>query len=212
MKKIIIVDDHILVRAGMRTMLEETRKYKVIADYSDGGSFLEDATRCEADLVLLDISMPGRSGLEIIREIRKKNEKLPIIIVSMYSEKEFAVKSIKAGANGYISKKSGQEEILKAVDTILKGGIYLTGDGMNMLHSHFTGRDPDYGADMLASLSPREQEVFRQLCEGKAIKEIAYNLALSDRTVSTYKARIMKKTETETLADLIKFGIEHGVV
>ncbi len=212
MKKIIIVDDHVLVRAGMRTMLEETRKYKVIADYSDGNTFLADASGSDADLVLLDISMPGRNGLEIIHEIRKKNQKLPIIIVSMYSEKEFAVKSIKAGANGYISKRSSKDEILTAVDAVFKGGIYLTGDGLHMLQSHFSGSDPDYGADMIESLSPREQEVFRLLCEGKAIKEIAYDLTLSDRTVSTYKARIMEKTETENLVDLIKFGIEHGLV
>lgn len=217
MKKLIIIDDHLLVREGMRSLLESTGNYRIIADFPDGTSFLEREEETVADLILLDISMPGKSGLEILREIRRNNEAVPIIIVSMYTERDFAVKSIQAGANGYISKNSVRDEILNAVETVLKGGIYLSEYSRRNLHRRLSNEvaglgEPDYGKDLLSELSEQEYEVVLRLCKGRTIKEIAYDLDISNKTVSTYKKRIMEKMEFESLTDLIKFGIEQGLV
>lgn len=212
MKKIIIIDDHLLVREGMKSLLESTGEYRVIAEFPDGSSFLRNGNIDEVDLILLDIAMPGRSGLEILREIRKKNSAIPVIIVSMHPEEDFSVKAIQSGANGYLSKTSIKEEILGGIDTVLRGGLYLTGAGKSILAERLEEGGKIDKKDILADLSARETEVMLFLCRGKTIKEIAWELNISNKTVSTYKTRVMEKTGTKTLAELIKLGIEHAVV
>ena len=211
-KKIIIVDDHLLVREGMKSVLEATRRYQVIAAFADGTAFMERGFDQAADLILLDITLPGRSGLELIREVKRRTPDVPIIIVSMYAEEEFAVRSIRAGANGYISKTSPQDDILNAVDTVLKGGIYLTGTNRDRLYRQLNSEDDGYGRDAMAQLSDREQAVMVELCRGRTVKEISYDFGISNKTVSTYKSRIMEKLQMSSLTDLIKFGIEHRIV
>ncbi len=196
MKRIAIIDDHLLVREGMKSVLEATGMYTVDAEFPDGSSFLRHSSLDDYDLILLDIAMPGRGGLEVLWEIRKQNSTVPVIIVSMYAEEDFAVKAVQGGASGYISKGSVKEEILDGIDTVLRGGLYLTGTGISNLVERLDGDRGSGNADILGSLSEREKEVMVHLCNGKTIKEIAYELGISNKTVSTYKTRLLEKTGT----------------
>ena len=209
-KKIIIVDDHELLIEGMKTILESNKSYHVLEQYMDGASFLKDGNPKEADLLLIDISMPGKNGLEIVEELRSTGVETPVIIVSQFTEEEYATRAIQSGANGYISKNASKTIILKAVETVLNGGLYISGKGVKTLQANWD--KDETSKKSMAKLSDRENEVLLLLCKGKALKEISFELKISDRTVSTYKQRILEKLELSTLVDLIKYGIENNII
>jgi len=209
-KNIIIIDDHELILEGIRTILERNKSYHVIEKYMDGDSFLMDGKLNEADLILIDISMPGKNGLEIVKELRENSVDIPVIIVSQYPEEEYASMAIKSGANGYISKNANKELILKAVNTVLNGGMYISGEGVKALNNQHANSLTQ--AELLEKLSERENQVLVMLCKGKALKEISFELKISDRTVSTYKQRILEKLGLVNLVDLIKFGIDNKII
>ncbi len=208
--KFLIVDDHVVVRAGLRQILE---------DEFPGASFGEAGSAAAAralvvgepwDLVLLDISMPGRSGLEALGDLRQTRPRLPVLVLSMHPEAEFALRALKAGASGYLTKQSAAEELIGAVRKALAGGRYITAALAEKLAADIAG---DFGPSLPhESLSDRELQTLQLLAAGKAVKEIAAELSLSAKTVSTYRARVLEKLGLRSTVELARYALRHGLV
>ena len=163
----------------------------------------------DLDVVLLDISMPGRSGLEVLKELKHTHPKLPVLMLSMHPEDRFAVRSLKAGASGYITKESAGEELVSAIRKVVGGGKYIS---MFLAEKLAFGLDADSGRPPHEALSDREFQVMTMISSGKKMTEIAEELSLSIRTVNTYRARILEKMQMKNNAELIHYAIQHGLV
>ncbi len=206
MLRIVIADDHAVVRAGLRQILEETGELQVAGEAPDGASLIEMVRREDCDLVILDISMPGRGGVEILPRLKSEKPLLPVLILSTYPEEQYAVRLIKAGAAGYLSKESAPEMLVQAVRQIARGGRYISPAVAELLASRVAGGG---GAAAHDQLSNREYEVMRLLGAGKTVTEVAEKLSLSVKTVSTYRARLLEKLGLQGNADLIRYVIEN---
>ena len=209
MYRFLIADDHSVVRKGLKQILSEAFPSSVIVEVSNGEDLLKKATFEEWDAVISDISMPGRSGLEILQQVRQDHPKLPYLILSVHSEDQYAIRVLKAGASGYLNKESVPEELVKATNQILLGKKYITASIAEKLA---TTLDRDAEKKPHEYLSDREFEVFKLLSAGKSVSEIAEKIFLSVTTVSTYRARIMVKMNLKTNADLTLYGIEHKLL
>lgn len=209
MYRFLIADDHSVVRRGLKQILSEAFPSSVIVEVSNGEDLLKKATFEEWDAVISDISMPGRSGLEILQQVRQDHPKLPYLILSVHSEDQYAIRVLKAGASGYLNKESVPEELVKATNQILLGKKYITASIAEKLA---TTLDRDAEKKPHEYLSDREFEVFKLLSAGKSVSEIAEKIFLSVTTVSTYRARIMVKMNLKTNADLTLYGIEHKLL
>jgi two-component system invasion response regulator UvrY len=209
MIKVLIADDHAVVRQGLKQILQDTHEMVVAGEAVNGQEALEKV-RAEAwDVVILDISMPGYSGLDILKELKYERPKLPVLVLSMYSEDQFAMRVLKAGASGYLTKDSASDELVKAVRKVASGGKYVSPFLAEKLAFEI-GSD----ANKLPheTLSDREFQVLRMIATGKAVGEIAAELSLSPKTISTYRARLMKKMNLTTNADLIHYAIQNHLV
>lgn len=209
MIRILIADDHTLMREGLKQILATAGDMVVAGEASDGFQTLERVRGGEWDLLLLDMSMPGRSGIDLIKQIRSERPKLPILVLSMHKEEEYAVRSIRAGASGYLCKDSASQQLLSAIRTVAKGGRFISADVANDLAFNLIFRDdrPPH-----ASLSDREFLIFRNIANGEAITDIASRLNLSAKTVSTYKTRVLQKMQMSSVAELIRYGLKHGLL
>ena len=209
MIRILIADDHTLMRDGLKQILATAGDMVVAGEACDGFQTLEQVRSGEWNLLLLDMSMPGRSGVELIRQIRTERPRLPILVLSMHKEGEYAVRSIRAGAAGYLCKDSASQQLLSAIRTVAAGGRFIGPELAADLAFTMIKRDdrPPH-----ASLSDREFLIFCKLAAGEGISEIAQRLNLSTKTVSTYKARLMQKMQMSSVADLIRYGLKHGLL
>jgi two-component system, NarL family, invasion response regulator UvrY len=201
--KVLVIDDHDVVREGIKRLVAEITPNLVVGEARTPQEALRLLEQQEWNLVVLDITLEGRSGLEVLREIRSKRAKLPVLILSMHSEEQYAVRAFKAGAAGYITKGSTREELLRALKKVLGGGRYIS----PALAEKVIGRlDPD-GDDRPPheQLSDREFEVLRLIASGKTVTQIAELLCLSDKTISTYRARILEKMNLKTNAELTHY-------
>lgn len=209
MIRILIADDHTLMREGLKQILATAGDMVVAGEASDGFQTLERVRGGEWDLLLLDMSMPGRSGIDLIKQIKSERPKLPILVLSMHKEEEYAVRSIRAGASGYLCKDSASQQLLSAIRTVAKGGRFISADVANDLAFNLIFRDdrPPH-----ASLSDREFLIFRNIANGEAITDIASRLNLSAKTVSTYKTRVLQKMQMSSVAELIRYGLKHGLL
>jgi two-component system, NarL family, invasion response regulator UvrY len=209
MPKILIADDHELLIRGVRDILEEAFSDLTIGHASDGREVLEAVNRQKWDLVLLDINMPGRSGLEILQELKQLQPELPVVILSMLPEKDFAVRAFKLGAVGYVSKQSASSELLVAARKALAGGRYITPALAESMAAFLAG-----GASLAAHelLSDREMQVLRLVAAGRTIKEIAAELKLSEKTIGTYRSRISQKLHLSTNVELALYATRHKLV
>jgi two-component system invasion response regulator UvrY len=205
MKKILIVDDHEVVRAGVIRIVEQPGT--LFGEASNADQALKLAREQDWDLALLDLSLGERSGLELLRELKQARAKLPILILSMHSEVQYVRRAFQAGAAGYITKDSPSEELVKAVNRVIEGGRYVTAATAERLAFLDTGTDPP-GHQLL---SDREFEVMRLIGSGKTVGEIARLLELSDKTVSTYRARILEKMGMKTNAEIIHYAIRNNL-
>jgi DNA-binding NarL/FixJ family response regulator len=212
MLKILIVDDHAVVRRGLKEIILETVSRDAGFDEAASGreALLKIADN-NYDLVLLDISMPGRNGLDTLKDIKAVKPDLPVLVLSMYPEDQFAIRSYRAGASGYITKESAPEELQIAVGNILQGRKYISSNCSEIFLSELrdekiTGESPH------ESLSNREYHVACLIAAGKPLKEIALELVLSDKTISTYRSRILNKMNLKTNAELINYTIKHKMV
>jgi two-component system invasion response regulator UvrY len=209
MKKILLVDDHEVVRDGVKKILDKQPGAATFGEAGTAPEALELVREQDWDVVLLDISLGGRDGLEVLREIRRLRPRLPVLILSMHSEELFARRALKAGAVGYVTKGSPRAELAQAVEEVIKGGVYVSptlAEKLVLDLREGTDRPPH------ENLSDREFEVLRLIASGKTVSEIADILSLSAGTISTYRARILEKTGMKTNAELTYYAIQNGLV
>jgi len=209
MIKILIADDHAVVREGLKQILSETPHLVVADEASDGHEVMDKLNKHTYDLIVLDISLPGKSGLEILKDIKSQKPKLPVLVLSMYPEEQYAVRVLKAGASGYLTKESAPNELLKAVAQITQGRKYISPSLAEKLVGEL---EIDTEKPLHETLSDREYEVMIMIASGKRIKEIAYDLTLSEKTVSTYRIRILEKMGMKSNADLTRYAISNKLI
>ncbi len=209
MIKILIVDDHAIVREGLSRIIGTESDMVVAGMAKDGTEVIRLMLDNEIDVVVLDISMPGKSGLDLIKDLKQVQPLVKILMLSMYPEERFAMRSIKAGASGYLTKEMAPEEIVSAVRIIYSGRKYITPALADMIAEELQNPTEKVPHELL---SDREFEVLCMLAVGKPVVEIAATLSLSESTVSTYRMRILQKMNLKSNSDLIHYGIEHGLV
>jgi DNA-binding NarL/FixJ family response regulator len=209
MIRLVIADDHAIVREGLKRIVSEAPGLQVEAEAGDGNEVMQLVREREFDVLVLDLSMPGRSGMELIKLVKSEKPKLRILVLSMHQETQYAVRAIKSGASGYLTKESAPAQLVQAINKIASGGAYISAEVAEQLA---LGAMP--GAAAAApheSLTDREFEVFRQLVAGTSVTEIAANLKLSVKTVSTHKANLMQKLGIANQSDLVRYAIRHGL-
>src|SRR5256714_4339817 len=209
MNKILIVDDHEVVREGVKKILDEQPGTITFGEASTGQEALKLVREQDWDVAVLDLSLGGRSGLEVLKEFKQIRSKLPVLILSMHSEEQYARRAFKAGAAGYITKDSPRAELVKAVNKVIEGGRYVSpalAERLIFDLERGTDRPPH------ETLSDREFEVLRLIASGKTVGEIAAQLSLSDKTISTYRARILEKMGMKTNAELTHYAVQNKLV
>jgi len=212
MIRLLIVDDHAVVRRGLKEIILETVNQNVIIDEaSNGQEAMTMIFKSDYDVVLMDIAMPGRNGLDALKAIKTVKTKLPVLILSMHSEEQFALRSLKAGASGYLTKESAPEEMKIAILKIIEGGTYLSPVASEMLVNEFkcTNTGPILSEKVL---SDREYQVASMIALGKPLRKIADEMFLSEKTISTYRTRVLKKLQLSSNAELVNYAIAKGIV
>jgi DNA-binding NarL/FixJ family response regulator len=206
MIRVLIADDHTLVRDGLRHILESAHGFEVTGEAADSAGALTLVRTHEAEVILLDLSMPGRSGLDMIKQIKDEKPALRILVLTMHAEEQYAVRAFKSGASGYLTKESAAAELVAAVTKIAVGGVYVS---LTMAEKFALNLNAPQSALPHQQLSDREFDVFKRLVAGVSISEIANQLCVSSKTVSTYKTRVMEKLQISTEAALIRYAIKH---
>jgi two-component system, NarL family, invasion response regulator UvrY len=208
MLRIVIADDHPVVLKGLKEIITEHFKDAIIEICSRGYEVLNKISNNDYDIVLLDISLPDINGLEVLKEIRKMKHKLPVLVLSMYPEEQYAVRALKDGANGYLTKRSASDELVLAVRKVLSGKKYISAAFAEkmMLDFESDGEKPPH-----ENLSDRELQVLSMIGKGKAVKEVAEELHLSANTVRTYRTRILEKIGVKGTSELIHYAIIHDL-
>ncbi len=209
MIKVLIADDHAVVRSGLKQILAETKDIVAAGEATNGREALEKIRAQSWDVLVLDITMPGRSGLDILKDIRQTHPHLPVLVLSMHAEEQFATRMLKAGASGYLNKESAPDELVKAIRKVHSGGKYVSAAQAERMVTELTG-DPSKLPHEL--LSDREYEILCLIASGKTATEIAKELTLSVKTVSTYRSRILEKMHLSTNAQLTHYAIKSGLV
>lgn len=209
MRRILIADDHAIVRRGLKEIILEAFPSATVAEVSDAEELVNKVVKEAWEVVISDLSMPGRSGLEALQQIKINAPKLPVLILSVYPEDQYAIRVLKAGASGYLNKDMAPEELVNAINKVLSGRKYITPSIAEKLASNI-----DFNADRPPHecLSDREFEVLKFLAAGRPISDIASSLFLSSTTVSTYRARILSKLHLKNNADLIQYAMEHELI
>ena len=207
--KILIADDHAIVRRGLKEILLDEYPSAVIGDASDAEELLKEVFQKDWDLVISDLSMPGRGGLDALKQIKQAFPKLPVLIMSIHPEDQYAVRAIRAGASGYFNKNSIHEELFKAIEAVRKGKKYITSSVAEKLADAFPVDGHSKSHELL---SDREFEVFNLLASGKTVSEIASQLSLSTNTVSTYRSRILEKMNLHSNNELIRYALEQKLL
>lgn len=207
--RVLIADDHAIVRRGLRQILAEEYGALLVGEAANAPEALARVREAEWDVVVLDISMPGRSGLDVLKELRQLRPRIPVLILTAHSEEQYALRMLKAGAAGYMTKECAPEYLVAAVRKVTGGGRYISAEVAEMLAASF-GADPE-GLPH-ESLSDREYQVMCMIASGKTVGQIADELALSPKTVSTYRKRILEKTGLKNNAELTRYAIGNGLV
>jgi two-component system, NarL family, invasion response regulator UvrY len=208
MIRVLITDDHPVVRRGIRQILEDDERIILIHEATDGKELLEKIEKQDYDVVLLDISLPGRSGIELISQVKKIRQKTAVLILSIHSEELYAVQALKFGASGYLTKSSAPEELLSAVYKVSRGEKYISASLAARMAENLLS-DAEKPPHLL--LSPREMEVLLLFAEGKPVGQVAEELSLSPKTISTYRERLLSKLRLKNTADLIRYAILEGL-
>ena len=206
MINILIADDHLIVREGIKRIIDDTAGLHTAAEASNGQEALELIWKNKYDLILLDISMPGQNGLQTLKEIKKHDKDLPVLMLSMHAEQQYAMRAIKAGASGYLTKDTASTQLVNAIRKINDGRKYISPEVADLLATdlyHDNDKEPyEY-------LSDREFEVLKMIAKGNSIKIIAKNLSISPKTVSTYRSLILQKLNLKTNSDIIHYVIDY---
>jgi len=207
--RLLLADDHTIVRAGLKELLAETVDIAVVGEAGNGHEVLAQVRERDYDVAVLDMSMPGRNGIELIKQLRKEKPRLRILILSMHSEAQYAVRAIKAGASGYLTKDSAADQLVAAIRRIAGGGAWMSPEAAELL-----ARDYERPADAAPHtlLSDREFQVLQLIVAGKSLTAIADELSLSVKTVSTHKTRILEKMGISSQVELVRYAIRHGLL
>jgi DNA-binding NarL/FixJ family response regulator len=208
MIRIVIADDHTILREGLKQLLASAEGIEVVGEAVDGHAVLERVRNAEFDVLLLDLSMPGKSGMDLIKQVKSERPRLRILVLSMHAEQQYAVRAVRAGASGYLTKESAATQLVAAIRKVAAGGAFISPEVAEQLALRAM---PQAEGPPHAALSDREYEVFRLLVSGKTVTDIAARLNLSVKTVSTHKARLLEKMGMATQADLIRYAIGHGL-
>lgn len=208
--RILIADDHKLVRAGLAMLIADIPGHEVIAQADDGNSALEAATRLAPDLVLLDINMPGMSGLECLARLRTLLPDTHVLMLSMYANEEHVIRAMNLGARGYLLKDATPSELELAIRTVADGNLWLSAAVSAQVLNRY-GQPPQTPIGE-AALTPRQQQILQRLADGATVKEIAYELNLSIKTIETHRAQIMERLDLRDLPALVRYAIRNGIV
>jgi len=207
--KILLADDHAVVRHGLKQILADEFKRADFGEARNAQEALDLVWKENWDVAILDITMPGRSGLDVLREIKKSKPRLPVLVLSMHPENQFAVRVLKRGASGYMTKESAPVELVGAVKKVMAGGRYVSASLAEKLATNLSGDSQKPAQELL---SDREFQVFRLIAGGRIVSEIARELSLSVKTISTYRSRILEKMELRNNAELMHYAMQHQLV
>ncbi|HEX9276316.1 MAG TPA: response regulator transcription factor [Casimicrobiaceae bacterium] len=208
MIRVVIADDHTIVREGLRQLLTAAGDLEVVAEAVDGHEVLACARSVDFDVLVLDMSMPGKSGMELIRQLKTEKPKLRIVVLTMHQESQYAVRAIKAGASGYLTKDSASAQLVNAIRKVAGGGAFISAEVAEQLARQAQGAGDRAPHE---ALSDREFQVLRLLVAGVSLTEIGEQLHLSVKTISTHKSRILEKLGLANQAELIRYAIAHGL-
>ena len=206
MTRVLLADDHALVRDGLRHILRNTSGFDVVGEACDGASTIALIRSTAAEVLVLDLSMPGRNGVELVKQIKDEKPALRVLVLTMHAEQQYAVRAFKAGASGYLTKESASAELVAAVTKVAAGGVYVS-----LTMAEQFAQSLNEPADTLPHqrLSDRELDVYRRIAAGQTITEIAQELCVSSKTVSTYKTRILEKMQMPHEVALLRYAIHH---
>ncbi|MBY0480880.1 MAG: response regulator transcription factor [Chitinophagaceae bacterium] len=207
--KVLIADDHTIVREGLKRILLEAFPFCEIHDVCDGADLLKKALHEKWDIIISDITMPGQSGIEVLKQIKEYAPTIPVLMLSMHAPEQYAVRAIKAGASGYLTKESAPFELVNAVEKILGGRKYITAQVAEVLAESIEQNIDKAPHEIL---SDREFEVLKLIAQGQSISKIGEILSLSVNTISTYRTRIMEKLNIHNNADLVKYAMKHNLI
>jgi DNA-binding NarL/FixJ family response regulator len=207
---VLIADDHAIVRQGLKQILSETEDLVVAGEADDGAEALQLARQQEWNVFLLDVSMPNRNGIDTLKQLKKEFPRLPVLILSMHPEEQYAVRALKAGASGYLTKQSAPEQLVTAIRQVAGGRKYVS-PTVAMQLADAIANDSDSEQPPHELLSDREYEVLKLIATGKTLTQIAEELNLAVATISTFRARILTKLGLSSTAELIRYGLEHGL-
>lgn len=207
--RVLLADDHTIIRDGLKQILADTDDLEVSGEAANGIEVMQQVRTGDFGLIVLDISMPGRSGLELIHMIKDEKPDQPILILSMHQEEQYAVRALQAGASGYITKENDAELLLHAMRRVAAGGVYVSDKVSAMM---VRGIRPQTNEAPHTLLSDREYEVFTMLVQGRGLTDIATDLSLSVKTISTHKTRILGKMGMENASELIRYAVAHHLV
>jgi two-component system invasion response regulator UvrY len=207
---VLIADDHAIVRQGLKQILSETDDLVVAGEADDGVEAIQLARQQEWNVFLLDVSMPNRNGIDTLKQLKKEFPKLPVLILSMHPEEQYAVRALKAGASGYLTKQSAPEQLVTAIRQVAGGRKYVS-PTVAMQLADAIANDNDSEQPPHELLSDREYEVLKLIATGRTLTQIAEELNLAVATISTFRARILTKLGLASTAELIRYGLEHGL-
>jgi DNA-binding NarL/FixJ family response regulator len=209
MIRVVVADDHAIVRQGLRSLLEGAKDMRCVGEAENASQTMQAVRDIDFDTLLLDISMPGKGGIEILKQVKKEKPKLPVLILSMHPEDQYALRAIKAGASGYITKQSAPQQLVAAIRQIAQGRKYITPELAESLANHL-----NVTGDQLPheTLSDREFQTLRLIGSGKSLTDIANELCLSVKTVSVYRARLLEKMKLKNNSELTHYALKHGLV
>lgn len=209
MISVLLADDHAIVRAGLKEILSDTGDITVTGEATNGDEALALVRGHDYDVAVLDLTMPGRSGIELVRHVKEEKPQLRVLVLTMHSEEQYAVRALKAGASGYLTKESAAEQLVTAIRRIAAGGAFVSPETAQRLA---LAADAPGAGTPHASLSDREFQVFRLIASGKTVSEIARELKLSVKTISTHKTRVMQKMRLANQSELIRYAIDHRLL
>jgi len=206
--KVLLADDHAIIRDGLRQILADTDDLVVAGEAANGLDVLQKVRERDWDILVLDISMPGRNGLELIRLAKEERPELPILVLSMHQEEQYAVRALKAGAQGYITKESDSELLVAAIRRVAKGGVHISDKVAELMVRGIRPTDKPQPHNLL---SDREYQIFNMLVMGRSLTEIGAELSLSVKTISTHKTHILQKMNLSSAAELIRYAVAHNL-
>jgi DNA-binding NarL/FixJ family response regulator len=209
MTRILLVDDHPLVRQGIKQVLTGAFEPALVGEAASAEEGLNEVRSTEWDVMVLDLTLPGLTGLDLLKDLRRERPALPVLVLSMHPADQFARRALNAGASGYLTKDSAPTELVKAVSELMAGRRYMNAAVVEELVTH---QQPEHTSRPHEVLSDREYQVLRMIASGLTVSQVATRLSLSVKTISTYRARVLDKMNMKTTAELMHYGIQHGLV